>query len=1460
MTPSEASRKKTNAALTCHLKWIAVLMVFLVASNTVRSQNPVAQFTANNLTGCSPLVVQFTDQSTGNPVFWNWDLGNGQLSTQRNPVAVYSTPGTYTITLVVRNASGIDAITKTDYITVNPSPTARFDADIRTACLPATIQFSDISVPNAGVITAWEWDFGDGTRSSLQNPQKTYNSIGFYNVSLTVTSSTGCKGSNGATNFIRVVSGVTADFSNSLPITCQPPLLVNFNNLTTGPGNITYQWDFGNSTNSTLTNPAATYASSGTYTVRLTATSEFGCSGSIQKNVQIAGNSTSFSSPDTVCRNSNVSFQNTSPNTPVSVLWDFGNGVQSTKISDTTSYTAAGSYTVKLVNTYANCKDSVTRTIYVRPDPMVDFTAPIVISCQAPLTVNFQDLSSNAVSWQWDFGDGGTSTAQNPSHVYNAEGQYTVRLSVVDSRGCRSSASKSSFVRIVRPIVRIANAPTGGCVGFTYTPIASVNAIDGIASYFWDFGDGNTSSQSNPSNTYNSAGNYTIKLVVVTNGGCRDSVIYTNGVSVGTPPNTAFTAAPLDVCPLDSVYFTRDAATIANSWLWDFGDGVQSNLENPAHLYTDTGYFSVTLTAINNGCSQTATRSLYVHVKPPIADFNFSVNCANKRLVLFNNMSKTDVGYGPISYTWDFGDGSPLDNSINPSHTFTTLSSYNVRLTVTNGTCTHFITKTVTLNNDIADFSVHKDTVCRTEPIYLSAINSSAANISIYEWSFDGGPFTDLGRNPTTFFSAVGPHSIALAITDINGCRDTITKTAVVFVRGPFPVFSFNPAGGCINAPINFNDLTTPANLIKWEFNFGDGTNQTYNAPPFTHSYPDTGSFDVTLIVTDINNCRAIARSTGPVIITRPLANFSTGNTLICPGVSVQFNDSSSGRGLRYSWDFGDGNTSNLQNPSHLYGGGDSIYTVKLVVTDSLGCSDSLVRTNYIQAKVPKPFFSIRDTSSICPPLETKFVFRGQDYQSYYWDFGDGLTLSPNRDSISHFYNTYGNFTPKLFVVGYGGCVDSASAQVNVYNPVSATTFTYNPLNACNSLLVDFTITPPPSTKFTFFSGDGFTDTTQRTSFQYLYKTFGYYSPLIFLQDSFKCQVPVGGPNQITIIGAEPLFGVDKKSFCDTGTVLFANYTIGNDPVVSSVWDFGDGNTSTNSDPSHRYTGAGTYLPSLTVTTQAGCSKTLTDTVRVFGTPNPIIVADSIVCINEQLLLSATLAVADTAITWNWSFGNGGNSSLQNPSTQYARDGNYIVTLEAANKLGCKDTTSHRVFVPPTPAINIAGNPVIPVGTGINLPVTYGPNISTYAWTPAQWLSCTDCPVPFAQPKSTIKYKIDVVDIYGCTNSNEVTVVVVCNDKNFFIPNTFSPNGDGNNDVFYPRGNGVTRIQSMRIFNRWGEQVFERKNFAANDPSMGWDGTYKGRKAESDAYVYIIELVCENSVIIPHRGNVTLIR
>lgn len=250
---------------------------------------------------------------------------------------------------------------------------------------------------------------------------------------------------------------------------------------------------------------------------------------------------------------------------------------------------------------------------------------------------------------------------------------------------------------------------------------------------------------------------------------------------------------------------------------------------------------------------------------------------------------------------------------------------------------------------------------------------------------------------------------------------------------------------------------------------------------------------------------------------------------------------------------------------------------------------------------------------------------------------------------------------------------------------------------------------------------------------------------------------------------------------------------------------------------------------------------------------------DAITCVSRQLNFNGVLVQADTAIQWTWSFGDGRNSATQNNQITYERPGSYLVTLTATNSFGCKSTDSLSLGVAPLPVITTQ-NIIIPVGGQTPMPVSYGAGIRNYSWTPGAGLSCVNCAVPVANPAKTTTYTVNVTDSNTCANSADITVTVLCTEENYFVPNTFSPNGDGMNDVFYPRGRGLARVQSMRIYNRWGTLVFDKRGFIANDPSSGWKGTIGTAAAPSDVYVYVVEFVCDNSEIVTFKGNVTLIR
>jgi len=1423
------------------------------------AQDPVANFSADNPSGCGPLHVTFTDQSTGNPTSWSWDFGNGQLSTKQNPDIVYAQPGTYTVRLVVKNATGIDDTTQTNYITVFASPTASFTANLTTACVPAAVQFTDHSTSPAGSsVTSWQWDFGDGGTSTQQNPSHTYVNTGFYTVILHITNSNGCKSAKSIGRYIRIISGVSVDFAFLQPPTCQPPFLINFRDQSSGPGTLSYSWNFGNGASSTAQNPSATYNTAGTYTVKLSVQSDLGCSGTTTKDIVVAGKTTDFIAPANICVGQTINFQNNSVPAPVSSSWSFSDGTTSSQINPVKTFLSGGTFQVKLINNYGNCRDSITKAVTVISSPTVDFSTPDTISCSAPFAVQFTDQSPVASAWFWDFGDGTTSTQQNPNHTYSNPGFYDVSLTITLAGGCSNVITKSQFIKIKPITASVSNAPAGGCAPFTFSPIPSIQSIDSIVGYSWDFGDGATSTLQNPTHTYNSTGSYTITLTVTTQSGCVKTITIPKGVITGTKPTADFTFTPNNTCASTPIQFTDNSVTTPGAdveWSWNFGDGGTSNAQNPSHVFLGIGTLNVQLTVTNNGCPDVVTKP--VTVLPPVAAFGYTVNCSDHLTVAFIDSSLTDITYGPITYQWDFGDGG-TSSAQSPSHSYSSLGTYNVTLTVTNGPCSYSTTRALVLANEPADFAINKNPVCKNEMFTLTAASSNPVNIKNYTWIIGGTTLTSTSPTIDHRIDSLGTFDVTLTVEDINGCTSSKTVANYITVKGPVAKFSTGP-GNCINKQVNFTDSSTTNGvpITEWDWDFGDGTQQTFTSPPFSHAYSQTGSYSVSLTVKNSAGCTDKFSISNAFLITSPVAGFKA-DTLYCPLAPLQFVDTSTGLLLSYNWDFGDGGTSNLQNPTHSYASGNNSYTIKLVITDTVGCKDSAIKPAYVNIRPPTAAFDVVDSAGICLPLLTSFAFKGTDYASFNWDFGDGT--STTAQNPSHFYNNYGTYTPTLILKGPGGCIDSAQATVNLYNPAASTKIVADPTTACNSLTANFDVTAPPGFKYLFVFGDGSIDSSGQAGLTHFYPSPGNFSPYLTIIDSFGCQASIGS-QAIHVYGAIPLFGKDKKEFCDTGLVTFKNFTLSNDPIASTLWNFGDGGSSTDPQPSHFFGNPGTYTVALTVTTQNQCTSSYADTVRVYRTPVVSITGKDTICINSSETFAGIIAVPDSITQWQWNFGNGSSSQVQNPSIVYSSAGDYNIQLVAANKLGCSDSASHAVNVVPLPTATPVTNPIIIIsGASAQINMNYTGPIVSYGWLPAQNLDCTDCPQPTANPPRTTDYSVQVQDKYGCKNSSTVTVKVVCGDQNFFIPNTFSPNGDGVNDIFYLRGSGVFRINSLMIFDRWGEVVFEKKNTSINDPLGGWDGNYKGKKAKPDVYIYQVEIVCGNGETIKYAGNVALIQ
>jgi len=474
---------------------------------------PIANFSSNVTSGYAPLSVQFNDLSE-NATGWNWDFGDGATSFEKDPTHTYSVAGKYTVNLIARNENGTDSTLAMITVLQPLLPVANFSSSVTQGYVPFSVKFTDLSQ----YATGWNWDFGDGTYSSVHNPVYVYNKAGNYTVNLTVSNANGTD-SKFATITALPVYPVAA-FS-AFPITGKAPLAVTFTDDSTGSPT-SWKWSFGDGAYSQAKNPIYTYTEDGKYNVSLTVTNAVGTNTTIKSNyivvssfrlpiANFTSNVTSGIAP------LNVSFIDTSANNPTAWKWTFGDGTNSTVRNPTHKYTKAGNYTVSLTATNVAGNNTTTKTNYIKvvTKPVATFSASPT-SGKAPLNVRFADKSTGSpTSWSWNFGDKSTSTAQNPTHKYTKAGKYTVSLTVKNVAGTNTK-TMTNYITVnaspVKPVAAFSASPTTGKhplnVKFTDKSTGSPT------SWSWNFGDKSTSTAQNPTHKYTKAGKYTVSLTV----------------------------------------------------------------------------------------------------------------------------------------------------------------------------------------------------------------------------------------------------------------------------------------------------------------------------------------------------------------------------------------------------------------------------------------------------------------------------------------------------------------------------------------------------------------------------------------------------------------------------------------------------------------------------------------------------------------------------------------------------------------------------------------------------------------------------------------------------------------------------------------------------------------------------------------------------------------------------------
>ncbi|GIV33504.1 MAG: hypothetical protein KatS3mg031_1039 [Chitinophagales bacterium] len=982
-------------------------------------------------------------------VTYHWTVSGGTINQGQstNQIEVtWSAAGSQMVTLITTNVflGCSDTTSYTVFVSGTvPVPDFTFSA----ACVGLPTQFRDSTTGN---VATYSWSFGDGNTSSTKDPQHTYLAAGSYTVTLEVISPLGCRASVSKT----VTVDALPDASFTASAICQGAA-ASFNGVA---GGAVYTWDFGDGGSGSGVSTTHTYVAAGTYTVMLFVSTTNGCVSSSSAPVTVYPSPVPDFDFTNACTGDNVVFTNTSSisSGTLSYQWDFGDAAGSSAQHPTHAYASAGVYNVKLTATSAQgCVDSIIKAVTAYAIPVADFNVSPACLGTSSQFINTSTLSAGFMIYNWDFGDGSsTSNLTHPMHNYQADGAYTVTLTVTSDKGCNDVISKTA---VVYPGAMAAFSAANVCFGDSVS-FQDSSSGPGLT-YQWNFGDGNFSSSVNPKHLYFSAGTYTVALTVTTSDGCvasaqQDVVVYPMPAANFTAPN---------VCEGRSTQFVNTSSLTGGqmNFSWNFGDGNVSVLDNPLHQYADTGTYSVTLIVTSdNGCRDTVVKPVSVLLQP-IADFDILPACFGFNNVVIDNSTGYDsAAYYQLDFynngSYDAGPFSPGNASVNVAAVGDIATR--IRITNQNG-CTDSIVKTLRVNAfPVADYNAPD--VCFGEPVLFTnatwSVDSNLLGALAYQWDFgDGSSSTDI--NPTHVYDSSGIFTVTLIANSSEGCADTFSNTLIVY---PLPDADFSTAIACFNKDVLFSNLTTIAfGTVTYNWHFGDNGTDTATNP--IHVYSSIGIYQVELTATSDAGCVDIITKDLTVYPT-PTANFIA--TEVCENDTTRFTNLSSiaSGALSYVWDFGDSFNSIDEEPSHVYGTG-GVFSVTLTAISDSGCTDTKTR-NVIVHDMPDITFT---ASNVCDGDTVFFTNTTQinDGSILYniWNFGDG-GASFDKNTY-HVYDAPGTYAVSLVIQTDKNCRDSLVQAVIVHQLPEVVIIPQSIVTFCEGGSVDLVAQPFPVTR-----------------------------------------------------------------------------------------------------------------------------------------------------------------------------------------------------------------------------------------------------------------------------------------------------------------------------------------------------------------------------------------------------------
>jgi len=1450
--------------LTCLL----FLFNFLLFKYNLFAQLNV-DFYATPTKGCVPLTVSFYIQTQIELSYIFWDFGNGNYSNLPNPTVNYINYGSYTITLIVSDGIIYDTIKKVDYINVYNKPTASFTYQPQYGCVPLTVNFSNTSTIGNAPINSFIWNFGDGSISTAQNPIHVYNLAGTYNVTLTVTDTNNCSSSITINNAIIVSSYPTANFTANITTSCAPPFTVDFINQSSGMGSLSYIWHFGDGNTSSQQNPSHTYTSYGTFDVTLIVINQYGCSDTLTKNnfIKIQDIEASFSimPSDTVCPNQPVEFINESG---TAALWSFGDNNASTQPNPIHSYTNPGTYTVMMIAEPGSiCQDTAYKTIYVRPYPDAQFSFNINYTCGNPITFTPNNL--NGTSYVWNFGDSNTSTSISPTYTYsiNKDTFYYVSLTITDIYGCTNTYQHPQPIIIDKINTEIISSDENGCkpltVNFSANSDIDTNYIQ-ITSWSWNFGNNNSSNLPNPTFTFQDTGMHIISLTITTDLGCTSTAYDT--ILVGEKQTPIISYSISEICANDTIKFTSlsvDSNYIDNySWTFinQYNETVATSTDKNPEIegFNGIGYITIVHTVEHNGCyNSTSIDSAFKINGPYIKKIDtIMVGCHNPYLIgVVIKAQELNRLYIDMDNNGTFEDSvvffTPIQQFTDTFwYEYPTNSYFTINVIAYNDStgCNYEANKTIKILDIKAELTVQSPSC--PQNVLFNFINSQDYDVNSILFNYGDGNY---GNYPIyTYPLQSANYTVYLYLQNGIGCKDTDSVYLRIFY--PKPGFIIDNHQFCPPFTVNFVDTSTAdTTIIFWEWNINPPNINLYDQN-ISYTFTNPGNYTVSLKVIDAIGCQATYTATNGIQALSFNAQFIAQNTKICKNDTVKFISNVQYANL-YIWDYGDGSIIDTAlNPIHQYTDTGNFTVTLIIQAPYPNCIDTLIKHNYISVQdIDIEFLSSITDTNCYPAIVTFMNNTNTNYEpTWFWFFGDGNVST--LQNPQHIYSLPGEYWVILEGTTSYGCKDKDSLKITINGPYTEIIADKNQI--CKGDTINFSVTNSEGISiFNWDFGDGASSNQPNPSHAYNFvpPNGELVASLIYCSEVGCCQFDTLKVNihQVFADFSYTLTNqINDSSACGSSLLSFTNNSQGANTYTWYLEDSIIYNVHTPQ-PIMYYNNSlypKTYNISLSINSVIGCKDSISKIVIIYPLPKINVCNDTIICKGDTAFLWAS-----GGTQYEWLPNNYLNNNLiSNPYALPESDITYSIIV--SNEYSCSSTSFVSIKVIQPPSLIISNDTTIIIGESVNLwAITDQTNVSYY-WEPNTYLSCYACSNPISKPLKTITYVLTIKDSLNCFEVKRDVTINVVEEFSLDVPLAFTPNGDGINDKVYVRGWGIKRLIEFKIFNRWGECVFETNNLLE-----GWDGTFKGKKANIDTYVYYVKAEMYNGKIYEKKGTITLL-